>query len=285
MNFKHSLIKNRVTLDNFHIKKNSVLILKHGVGKLTVDDVILSCHGQILIVLPKYAKISCHIKQHSIHDIEFYIMEIADEQIPVVLEQTIHLYSKPVQDITYSPNCYIDVIPTLVVNNLSILVQTMKHLPTESFHLLLQQIYPYMLMDILSQGINIPNIFHYKKKEDTHKTVTKLIIKDPTRPWKIEDVAKALYTTTSTLRRHLDKEGYKFSKLLIDIRMGLVLNYLTFTDYSINEISDLAGFSSPAYFCDSFKRRYGITPTKFRQNSKYKNDAERLKTVIEEVEQ
>ncbi len=92
------------------------------------------------------------------------------------------------------------------------------------------------------------------------------------KKWHLDDVAKALFTTPSTLRRHLNREGVSFRQLLLDVRMGMALNYLTFSNYSVFQISHRCGFGSNAYFCDVFKRKYNMTPSQFRLQSRQSND-------------
>jgi AraC-like DNA-binding protein len=99
-----------------------------------------------------------------------------------------------------------------------------------------------------------------------------MITKDPQKRWQIDDVAKLLFISSSTLRRHLHKENVSFSQLLVDVRMGLALNMLTFTSYSVAQISHRCGFGSAAYFCDAFKRKYSLTPSQFRAQSTEKNN-------------
>ncbi|MHA2779997.1 helix-turn-helix transcriptional regulator [Vibrio campbellii] len=80
-----------------------------------------------------------------------------------------------------------------------------------------------------------------------------------------------MFTSPSTLRRNLSKEGGAFSHILNDVRLGISINYLTFTSYNVLKISELSGFNSSAYFCTIFKKKYGVTPQEFRKNSKENN--------------
>ncbi|WP_133297511.1 helix-turn-helix transcriptional regulator, partial [Vibrio parahaemolyticus] len=116
-------------------------------------------------------------------------------------------------------------------------------------------------------------------EEPKKETIARLITQDPQRKWHIDDIAKLLFTTPSTLRRHLRKEGMVFSQLLLDVRMGLALNFLTFTNYTVSQISYRTGFGSSAYFCDAFKRKYSMTPLQFRVQSRENNDLKTLKNL------
>lgn len=59
------------------------------------------------------------------------------------------------------------------------------------------------------------------------------------------------------------------------IRIERSVHLLTTTDLSINEISYEVGFSYPRYFSTSFKQMKGMTPTKFKEESKRKTKESR----------
>ena len=48
-------------------------------------------------------------------------------------------------------------------------------------------------------------------------------------------------------------------------RMEAACTLLTDTDYSISSISSSVGFSSQSYFTQAFRKKYGITPIRYRQ--------------------
>ncbi|MGR6438530.1 AraC family transcriptional regulator [Proteus mirabilis] len=56
--------------------------------------------------------------------------------------------------------------------------------------------------------------------------------------------------------------------ITVGCQKGIALNYLTFSNYSVFQISHRCGFGSNAYFCDAFKRKYGMTPSQFRTQSR-----------------
>ena len=50
------------------------------------------------------------------------------------------------------------------------------------------------------------------------------------------------------------------------IRLDHAKELLTDTSYSIGEIGRRVGYSSNIYFCDAFKKRYGISPTAYKKS-------------------
>jgi len=53
-----------------------------------------------------------------------------------------------------------------------------------------------------------------------------------------------------------------------DKRIEKASGLLKTTDFSIEEVSGLAGFSSGSYFCKIFKRKMGVSPFKFKNINK-----------------
>ena len=80
------------------------------------------------------------------------------------------------------------------------------------------------------------------------------------------------------LARRANLSPYHFARLfkrqvgttphdyLIHTRLNLAKFYLLSTNSSIKEIAYLCGFSSESGFCTCFKKRLGITPTRFRDS-------------------
>jgi hypothetical protein len=59
--------------------------------------------------------------------------------------------------------------------------------------------------------VDIFNIFRFNYDEMIARSITV----DPKHQWIVGDMAKALFTAQSTLRRHLAKEGLSFSQLML----------------------------------------------------------------------
>lgn len=66
-----------------------------------------------------------------------------------------------------------------------------------------------------------------------------------------------------TIKKKLNRSA---TDLLSDMRFEGVLNLLRHTDYSILDITDEFDFKSTAYFYKCFKKKYGETPGKYRNN-------------------
>jgi AraC-like DNA-binding protein len=80
----------------------------------------------------------------------------------------------------------------------------------------------------------------------------------------MEDVAGQIATTVRTLNRKLRAEGTSFTQILDDVRCNLAKEYLRSTKLSVEEVSELVGFSDAANFRHAFHRWTGSTPARFR---------------------
>ena len=50
------------------------------------------------------------------------------------------------------------------------------------------------------------------------------------------------------------------------VKLERSVNYLIYTDLSIEEISDICGFSSASYFRKNFYKAYKMTPREMRKS-------------------
>ena len=94
--------------------------------------------------------------------------------------------------------------------------------------------------------------------------VYQIIASTPGHSPVMETVAKQLATTERTLNRKLNAEGTSFTQILDDVRCNLAKEYLRSTKLSIEDISELVGFSEAANFRHAFRRWTGTTPAHYR---------------------
>lgn len=65
--------------------------------------------------------------------------------------------------------------------------------------------------------------------------------------------------------------GKTFVEYLTDLRMEKAKHLLQYTDKKNYEISELCGYSTPAYFSTVFKSATGLTPSEYRKSFHEKN--------------
>lgn len=91
-----------------------------------------------------------------------------------------------------------------------------------------------------------------------------IILKNPDRFPKQEEVAEQLNITTRTMSRYLQKQNTSWQEVVDALRKDLALRYLQTTDWTIEEIADALGYSSAANFGRAFKKWTGKPPSEFR---------------------
>jgi AraC-like DNA-binding protein len=81
----------------------------------------------------------------------------------------------------------------------------------------------------------------------------------------IEMLAGAFKVSSRTLRRQLSNLGTSYQKILNKVRCQLSIEYLTRTEISIEDISNLIGFSDVTNVRHAFKKWVGKTPSFYRK--------------------
>lgn len=80
------------------------------------------------------------------------------------------------------------------------------------------------------------------------------------------DIAKAAgYSPNYLSRRFREAAGIGVHEYLMFIRLQRAALELVSTDDSVTEIALRCGFSDGNYFKDAFKKKYGVTPSKYRK--------------------
>lgn len=94
--------------------------------------------------------------------------------------------------------------------------------------------------------------------------VYQIIASTPGHSPSMQVVSRQIGTTVRTLNRKLVAENTSFTQILDDVRCNLAREYLRSTKLSIDDISELVGFSDAANFRHAFRRWTGSTPARFR---------------------
>jgi len=109
------------------------------------------------------------------------------------------------------------------------------------------------------------------------ENATKLLIKEAKKyieehygesDLSVEKICDSLHVSQSYFSTLLRKEtGVSYVQYLTEIRMTNALMLLQETDYKTYIISKMVGYDDPNYFSHVFKRRFGISPVKYRQQA------------------
>lgn len=96
------------------------------------------------------------------------------------------------------------------------------------------------------------NIFRYIHSHLSNKLTVSLI-------------SKLFFLSESTINRYIkETTGLSFNTLINEMRIGKTMDMLLYTDLSIEEISEIVGFSDGSHLSKVFSARVGKNPNKYR---------------------
>ena len=78
-------------------------------------------------------------------------------------------------------------------------------------------------------------------------------------------VARDMVMDRRTLHRHLEREGTTFKLVFDDTRAATAEEHLRHSGRTVAQVSDALGFAAPSAMTRWFTRRYGCTPTEWRE--------------------
>jgi AraC family transcriptional activator of mtrCDE len=91
---------------------------------------------------------------------------------------------------------------------------------------------------------------------------------DPTRSWKLADLADLCGMSRATFMRHFqDRLGCSALDLLTDLRMSLAANELKKPTISTEAVAETVGYQSVSAFRRVFAERIGMTPGEWRRQA------------------
>ena len=105
--------------------------------------------------------------------------------------------------------------------------------------------------------------------ESRRERIAAFVARNYAKSVRTSDLARALFLST-THACHLVKQlfGISFSKLLMNERMSHAKMMLSDSRMSVAKIAGLCGFGSSEQFSRTFKRETGVSPRRFRNDSK-----------------
>jgi AraC family transcriptional regulator, transcriptional activator of pobA len=105
-----------------------------------------------------------------------------------------------------------------------------------------------------------------------HRRFARLLEEDFTRHHDAAHYADALGVPAAALSRALAQvTGHATKDLVIERVMLEAARLLRFTDLSVSEVAQRAGFADPLYFSRAFKRRHGVSPQAYRERARGKS--------------
>ena len=106
------------------------------------------------------------------------------------------------------------------------------------------------------------------KSLEKMKTILKYVEEHYTERITVEDMADLTYYSKSHFMKFFKAHmGTGFIEYLNDYRLSMAERLLRSSDHSVLDIAQMSGFDNLSYFNRIFKRKYGISPGKYRRTS------------------
>ena len=132
--------------------------------------------------------------------------------------------------------------------------------------------------NLLKNSVNLKLSFEENNNNDTTKTHTERLINEVEKivlenlsneKFKVEDLALQINYSQRQLARILNKHtGLSTIKFILEIKLNQAYKMIENKEYkTISEIQYEVGITSPSYFSEKFKNRFGINPSELMQKS------------------
>ncbi len=109
-------------------------------------------------------------------------------------------------------------------------------------------------------------VLQYKNAHSWSARVRQALRDTSPEDWPAFDtLADQLDTSSSALRRALDREGSSFRAIKDALRRDLAIEQLSHTDLPVPEIARTVGFAEPSAFHRAFKQWTGVRPGEYRR--------------------
>lgn len=100
---------------------------------------------------------------------------------------------------------------------------------------------------------------------DLVSRICHMLLSTPGEFPRLDSIAERLSIGTRTLRRRLKSLGTSYQKILDDVKKQLAMEYLQTTTLSVQEISDLLGYSEVTNFRRAFVKWADVSPYQYRK--------------------
>lgn len=121
----------------------------------------------------------------------------------------------------------------------------------------------------LNEKINMVNSNNFGSAHNKMSILRTKIYNMPYHEWNIDGMAHELTMSQSSFQ-HLYKDIFGVSAMndVITARVEQAKYLLSSTDYTVNHIAQMCGYSSQIHFMRQFKQRMEMTPSEYRSKSK-----------------
>ncbi len=117
--------------------------------------------------------------------------------------------------------------------------------------------------------VDQPTVVRSQKQIERLRNIIQYIEENYTQKITLDDIAEREFISSSYLSHFFELNmNISISSYLCKIRIEHSINYLLYSDDSIEEIAESCGFSSPRSYATLFRKQYNILPSQFRKEKK-----------------
>jgi transcriptional regulator GlxA family with amidase domain len=96
-----------------------------------------------------------------------------------------------------------------------------------------------------------------------------IVLRHYRRPLTVAVVARALASSPRQVQRAFEEVGgTSFSAVLREARLRAAAELLSQQPLTVRQASLLVGYRQPAHFAKAFRRRWGVTPARYRDRAR-----------------
>ncbi len=136
------------------------------------------------------------------------------------------------------------------------------------------------ILNVLTEKLLLHILRLYPKKnfsESNFEYIFNYITSNANKNISVQQMASALGYSYDYLRQLFVKQmGKTIKDYITELKIDKVKTYLLNTNYTLDKIAELTGFSSSSHLCMTFKKETNTSPIDFRDNELKKNRVDNL---------
>lgn len=145
-------------------------------------------------------------------------------------------------------------------------IKKIENIPQDKFNSPLSADTIYSFYYILSHFIEdntLPTVIKDSSENTLKEKVYNIISNNLNKSWTLDNMAKHLCLSSSSLKRKLQHEDATFSDICLSARMNAAAKLLKKRELSVQKISQQCGYDNYSYFITVFRKNFNITPKKY----------------------
>jgi YesN/AraC family two-component response regulator len=138
------------------------------------------------------------------------------------------------------------------------------------------------LVEILIQFYRFADTCGHQKEEQNHVTdnaeILQYIYNHLSEKLTLKELSAKFFISESSISHYIHKTtGLSFFDLLNEMRIGKTINFLLYTDFTMEELAEILGFVDGAHISKVFMSRIGIKANDYRKTYQKMNDICKIK--------